>query len=78
MVLVLGAFQVKGAHGDHVRLYVGPLCQQLAAKLRGPKGLEQVFSFKSIAVQGMFHGFYGLIIPIGIDYHLFFPAGTAG
>ena len=60
---LFGLLSDGGVHSHITHLY-GLL--QLAKQ----EGLEKVFSFKSIAVQGMFHGFYGLIIRIGVDYHL--------
>ena len=69
-VLVLGALEVEGAHGDHVGLQVGALSQELAPQLGGAEGLEHVLPLVAVAVQGVLHGGDGFLVGVGIDDHL--------
>ena len=53
---LLGAFQVVGGGGNHVRLNVAALRHDLSAQLRGAEGGKNVLSGKSGPVQGVLHG----------------------
>ena len=70
MVGLLGAVQIKGTHGHHVRLNIGALCQQLSAQLRGSEGLKDVFPLIAASVQSALHGLDGLVVRVGVDHHL--------
>ena len=53
---LLGAFQVVGGGGNHIRLNVAALRHDLSAQLRGAEGGKNVLSGKSGPVQGVLHG----------------------
>ena len=70
LVLILGALEVEGAHGDQIGLQIFALRHQLSAQLGGAKGLDDVLVLIAIGIQGVGHRGDGLIVGVGVEDHL--------
>ena len=75
-VLLLGTLEIEGAHGDQVRLQVGPFGQELPPQFRGAKGLEDILARIAAGVQGVGHGGNRLFVGVGVNDNLL-RRGTA-